>query len=471
MLQQNDGELESWDDVLCGRDYLEAVLDGTIADDDMVLMFSIDGAQLYRMKQSDTWIYIWIIVNYSPDRRYKKVSIRPGCFVPGPNKPENMDSFLFVGLHHLVAMQKEGLRIWDALEDRIFVSKIFFLLGLANAPGMALVSGFVGHTGRVGCRLYCPLVGRHKAGASTYYPARFRPDNYNVRGCSHPDIPADSITDGCVQSYRSNLRYVKQSNGPTRFEKRRLKTGISRPSMFTAIEHALPVPRCMSLDIMHIASLNAPDLVLKLFRGVLDCDREDSKRDWDWAVLKGQVWQQHGQEVAACTPFLPGSFDRPPRNPANKINSGYKAWEFLLYVYGLGPALFYNVLPEKYWKHFCKLVFAIRIFYQRRITKGQLEAAHQAMIEYNDEFETMYCQRKMSRIHFVRPVIHTFLHFGPEVSRVGPGACYSQWTMERTIGNLFEEVKQDSNPYINLSECGLHQCQVNTLKAMVPDLE
>jgi hypothetical protein len=150
MLQQTDYELESWDDVLCGRDYLEAVLDGTIGDDDMVLMFSIDGAQLYRMKQSDTWIYIWIIVNYSPDRRYKKVSIRPGSFIPGPNKPGNADSFLFVGLHHLVSLQKEGLQIWDALENREFLSNMFFLLGLADAPGMALVSGLVGHVGRVG---------------------------------------------------------------------------------------------------------------------------------------------------------------------------------------------------------------------------------------------------------------------------------------------------------------------------------
>jgi hypothetical protein len=151
MLQQNDFELESWDDVLCGRDYLEAVLDGTISDDDMVLMFSIDGAQLYRMKQSDTWIYIWIIVNYSPDRRYKKVSIRPGSFIPGPNKPGNADSFLFVGLHHLAALQKEGLQIWDALKCRKFLSKVFLLLKLADAPGMALISGLVGHVGRVGC--------------------------------------------------------------------------------------------------------------------------------------------------------------------------------------------------------------------------------------------------------------------------------------------------------------------------------
>ncbi|KAJ8089822.1 hypothetical protein PM082_018398 [Marasmius tenuissimus] len=58
--------------------------------------------------------------------------------------------------------------------------------------------------------------------------------------------------------------------------------------------------------------------------------------------------------VAAATPFIPISFDRPPRDPAEKISSGYKAWEFL-YFFGLGPCLLYGLLPNKYWSQYCKL--------------------------------------------------------------------------------------------------------------------
>ena len=43
--------------------------------------------------------------------------------------------------------------------------------------------------------------------------------------------------------------------------------------------------------------------------------------------------------------------------------------------------------------------------------------------------------------------------------------------MERTIGNLGEEIRQLSNPYANLSQRGLLRCQVNSLLAMVPDLK
>lgn len=63
------------------------------------------------------------------------------------------------------------------------------------------------------------------------------------------------------------------------------------------------------------------------------------------------------------------------------------------------------------------------------------------------------------------------LHLPPEMECVGPGIIYSQWGIEHTIGNLGEEIKQHSDPFSNLAQCGLHQCQVNALKALIPDLE
>ena len=42
--------------------------------------------------------------------------------------------------------------------------------------------------------------------------------------------------------------------------------------------------------------------------------------------------------------------------------------------------------------------------------------------------------------------------------------------MERTIGNLGEEIWQPSKPYANLFQRGLIRNQVNALTAMVPDL-
>lgn len=65
-------------DFFDGDAYLDAVRAGTIKPEDTVIMLSLDGAQLYRNKTSDCWIYIWIIMDLSPELRYKKRHIIPG---------------------------------------------------------------------------------------------------------------------------------------------------------------------------------------------------------------------------------------------------------------------------------------------------------------------------------------------------------------------------------------------------------
>ncbi|KAJ6525179.1 hypothetical protein B0H19DRAFT_1085021 [Mycena capillaripes] len=222
---------------------------------------------------------------------------------------------------------------------------------------------------------------------------------------------------------------------------------------------------------MHAPALNLTDLLPPLWRGTFDHEKTDNKNSWDWVVLTGETWKRHGKAVADLTCYMPGSFDRPPRNPAEKINSGYKAWEWLLYFYGAGPALLYGILPSKYYINYCKAVRSLCILLQEEISPEELLESHQRLSQFSDEFEALYVQRRADRIHFVCPVIHTVSHMPGETVRQGPGNIYSQWALERTIGNLGEELKQHSNPYANLSQRAIRRCQVNALTSIIPDLE
>ena len=96
-LQGSENIMPFYDDFFSGIDYLNAVSEEKIKNGDTILLFSLDGAQLYEHKQSDCWIYIWVILNLSPDKHYKKKHVLPDAFIPGPNKPKNIDSFLFPG--------------------------------------------------------------------------------------------------------------------------------------------------------------------------------------------------------------------------------------------------------------------------------------------------------------------------------------------------------------------------------------
>ncbi|KAF8587607.1 hypothetical protein K439DRAFT_1645815 [Ramaria rubella] len=180
------------------------------------------------------------------------------------------------------------------------------------------------------------------------------------------------------------------------------------------------------------------DLFLPLWQGKFTCKIPDSTSTWDWAVLKGKPWEEHGCNVAACWPCLPGGFDRPPQNIALEIKSGYKSKEWQGYLYALVPALLHN--------NFCKLALGICLFHQCAISHEHLWLGQQVVEEHLVEYEA-------------------------RDTTPGPPMLTSQWMMERMIGNLGEAIKQPSNPYRNLSQCMLKWCQVNMLKALIPGLQ
>lgn len=471
-----NGSVESLTDWIHGSDYIEAVNRGHIDADTTTLTLSLDGAQLYHNKQSDCWIYIWILMDRSPESRYKKPHMVVGGIIPGPNKPKNVDSFLFPGFQHVAALMKEGLTIWDASQDRVFRSKVFLAYVTADGPGMQFVNGLVGHSGRYGCRLYCPVRGRRKKNSGHYYPALLKPDPpYDISGCTHDDIDPYDVPrrpqDEAAARYRRNLIQVASATNTTRYEKERLETGIAKMSLVSGLpaDCILGIPNCFPPDIMHLSALNIPDLLISLWRATLTCEEPDNKDTWDWAIFRdADAWKAHGLAVSAASLLLPGSFDRLPRNIAEKLTSGYKAVEFLTYMYGLAPALLYGVLPEKYWRHHCKLVRGIRLVYQRQVTKDQIIEAHQLLTEYEEEFEKLYYQRASTRIHFVRQSIHALLHIGPGTFQFGPYSIFSQFPLERIIGDLGRDIRQDSNPYANLAMIAERRCMLNALIHIYP---
>ncbi|KAG6822771.1 hypothetical protein H0H92_012645 [Tricholoma furcatifolium] len=107
------------------------------------------------------------------------------------------------------------------------------------------------------------------------------------------------------------------------------------------------------MDVMHLIALNDPDLFIGLWCGTIKVYAPDAISSWNWHVLTKKTWEAHGATVGRASKYLPSSFDHTPHNIAEKINSGYKAWEFVMYLFGLAPALLSDILPELYWQNYC----------------------------------------------------------------------------------------------------------------------
>ncbi|KAF8833937.1 hypothetical protein BDN67DRAFT_992757 [Paxillus ammoniavirescens] len=358
-LRELNGAIPIVDDVVMGWDYLGTVLDSDIKKHhNIVLMVSLDGAQLYESKESDCWMYVWVILNLSPQKWYHKLHVLPGGFIPGPNKLKNLNSFLFPGFHHLAALQHEGLPMWDPLTDLRYISGLYLVFTTANGPVLVYWDGMVRHSGKNGCRLYCGVQGRHKENGTDYYPALL---------CLCDHIVA--VPQGGSTEYTNNLKKI--------WDKMKTETGLTKPPLILGLYPT------HSLDVMHLTK-NLSDLLLSLWHGTLSST-------WDWAV--------HGAH-------LPGSYDCKLHNIAKKLNTQYKTWEFQLYTFGITSILLYSVLPSKYWANYCML---------HSLTQQQIQDAHGLLCGWEHDFEQFCYQLKHDCIHFIHPAVH---QKGPPICHV-----------------------------------------------------
>ena len=319
-----------------------------------------------------------MLIDFAPEIRHAKEMVLPTFVIGGPNPPKHYDSFLFPTFAHLSACQKLGLQIWDASTQVSFSTCPWFSFGTADMVGMAALNGWVGHHGRNGCRILCPMPGRHKPGVGTYYPAMLKPNSSLPAGSIHLDIDINSITTPSPDEYNERLHYVLGSTSTHNYEGRRKETGICKPSIVSALPKSIPVPKCFPADTMHLFGLNISQLLVSLWRGSIDHAQDDDLAAWPFAVLHDNaVWQAHGASVAGASLYLPICLEsRVPCNPTEKISSGYKVVEYLIYIFGLCPALLYHLLPQKFYYHFCKLVFGTRVIHGHHKSKDDLLEAH-----------------------------------------------------------------------------------------------
>jgi hypothetical protein len=61
-----------YNDIFSGSELQDLVEHLEITGNDTIVSLSLDGAQLYQNKKSDTWILIWILNNFSSNQCYQK---------------------------------------------------------------------------------------------------------------------------------------------------------------------------------------------------------------------------------------------------------------------------------------------------------------------------------------------------------------------------------------------------------------
>jgi hypothetical protein len=99
--------------------------------------------------------------------------------------------------------------------------------------------------------------------------------------------------------YLSNLNTLLKSPNETQYKKQCLETGITKPTIFLGVhpERILGIPGCFGSDIMHLSTFNLTDLLVSLWCGILDHEKNDPPSNWLWAILYGETWEAHGRDL------------------------------------------------------------------------------------------------------------------------------------------------------------------------------
>ena len=254
----NVGTLPVYDNTTCGSDLLNAWWSGHFGKSDVALQLSIYRAQLHCDQASEAWVFIWIIHNLPPDMRYKKAFIILAEIVPGPNKPGEIDSFLFPSLHHIAALQHKGLKSSTCLRSSCaLLNSCTHLFSTVDSPGSTSMSGVVGHTGRYGCSLHSEMLSQHCKGDSHYFPTMNRPDNYTIAQSCQPNITFANLGKYCCnlpQKYESNIWFLLGVTNQRNFTACcHLAVGLCKQTLFSGLpKQPLPVPNIFTMDLMHL---------------------------------------------------------------------------------------------------------------------------------------------------------------------------------------------------------------------------
>ena len=186
------------------------------------------------------------------------------------------------------------------------------------------------------------------------------------------------------------------------------KQGFANHQLLKVFWKMFPIPECFPANSMHL-ELNIRQLQVSLWHGTMEHSKDNDPSIWPFVVLNNsQTWKAYSAAVAAIHQYIPTCVESwTAQNPAEKISSGYKAIEYLLYVFDLCPALLYGLLEI--------LVFGIQIIHQHHKSQKELVAAYRALLEYVYQFELLYYKRQISWLHFVRPCIHELVHLGEEI--------------------------------------------------------
>lgn len=348
---------------------------------DIALGLATDGVNPWRRRKSSFWPILLYNFNLPPEERFHDNNAICIGEVPGPEKPKDMDSFLYPAVQELLKLAV-GIKAYDVIEEEIFVLRAYLLTIFGDIPAISMVLRMKGHNARSPCRL-CTIQGVRipNSPITTYYVPLSRKNlQVNQMDYDPADLPPRTHKQFMEQAHQVQL-------AETNAQSERLATmyGINGIPLLSVL-NSLSLPLSTGYEFMHLIFENLiPNLALLWsgnFKG-LNADQP--------FVFSKAVWEAIGVIAASSRSTMPSSYGAPVPNIATD-RSSFSAETWSQWALFVGPVALNGRFPQKrYFDHFCNLVKLINLCLKFELSREDISGIREGFIDWVKKYEAYVC--------------------------------------------------------------------------------
>ncbi|KIO17587.1 hypothetical protein M407DRAFT_84835 [Tulasnella calospora MUT 4182] len=376
--------------------------------------------------------------------------------IPGPRKPKEHDSFMYVVVEDL-AKAALGTPAYDAHDDCMFTLRIYSPLKCGDIPAMA--SAYTGgkhHGAEHPCRA-CPIKGIRIMDSNnlSYYLPITRPLGYPPQPYTVATLP--------LRTHSDYIRQAKEvDEAPTQNERKRLSQlyGINYTPIVAKIP-GITFPSSFPYEFMHLLEGSIKNYV-ELFCNAFKSLGEGVES----FIIMDRVWKEIGASTLKANATIPASFGRRIPNIAEDRTymtaEGYLVWATMY-----APILLRGRFrEERYYRHWVKFVSLVERCLQFSITASERRQMRADIHEWYTEYERIFYQYNDERLPTCLIIFHAWLHLVDMMEQSGPLWSYWTWVMERYCGLLSRAVTSRKYPYASLNRRILEIQTLHSIRSM-----
>ena len=344
---------------------------------DVALGLATDGVNPWRRRKSTFWPILLYNFNLPPEERSHDDNAICIGEVPGPEKPKDMDSFLYPVVQELLKLSV-GVQAYDVIEEEIFILRAYLITIFGDIPAVSMLLRMKGHNARSPCRL-CTIQGIRipNSRTTTHYVPLCRKNLHTGQKYYDPaNLPPRTHEQFIAQAHE-----IQSAETNAQSERLATEYGINGIPLLSVLD-SLSLPLSTGYEFMHLVFENLiPNLALLWsgnFKGL------DNNQPF---VFNKTVWDAIGAAAAASRSTMPSSYGAPVPNIATD-RSTFSAETWSQWALFVGPIVLNGRFSDKrYYNHFCDLVGLINLCLKFEFSKEDVSKIREGFIRWVKKYE------------------------------------------------------------------------------------